>query len=91
MQIHRFFITTQPVDSIGADRVFVFREDVSLISEGDAIVARIGDGQEELFIVTKATGDDWDVVRGHGDQHDLEGAPLHLTRVDDFRLRVLGA
>jgi negative regulator of sigma E activity len=87
MQIHRFFIASDQIDSLDDGIILRFRENVSLISEGDAIIARVRSGQDALLLITKAHDFDW-IAQWQPEGVDAMRRAVRLSRVDDNSISV---
>lgn len=55
MQIHHLLVTENQIDGIDVGRELCFGQSVTILEEGDAVVARLLDGREQLMLVRRLT------------------------------------
>ena len=56
MQIHHMLVAVNQISALAAGVVLEFNQAVSLLEEGDAIIARFTDGREVLMMVQSVAG-----------------------------------
>ena len=59
MQIHKLLVSVNQLDRFDDGAVLDFERDINLLDEGDALVARLANGDEHLLIVQKAYHNFW--------------------------------
>ena len=85
MQIHRMYVAINELDRIEDGAVLSFERDVSLLDEGDALVARLTGGEERLLIVRRAYPGSWLVEHQAGSKTIC----IRLQQIDERSLRVV--
>ena len=84
MQIHKLLVSVNQLDRFENGAVLAFDRDVSMLDEGDGLVARLAGGDERLLIVRKAYLDSW-MAEYRLDSHTTH---LRLQLIDGHNLRV---
>ena len=84
MQIHRLLVSRNTLARIDDGAILEFERDVSMLDEGDALVARLDNGEERLLIVEKAYPDSWLVEHSFGSFTTY----IRLVGIDGQRLRI---
>ena len=62
MQIHKLLVSVNQLDRFDDGAVLDFERDIDLLDEGDALVARLANGDEHLLIVQRAHYNFWTAV-----------------------------
>ena len=85
MQIHKMLVSVNRLDRFDTGAVLAFDRDICLLDEGDALIARMADGDERLLIVRTALLEAWLAEHAHGPIATL----VRLEQVDGRHLRVV--
>ena len=85
MQIHKMLVSLNTLERFEDGARLVFDRDMTLLDEGDALIARLANGDEHLLIVQKAMPDGWTAVHQTG----AVSSSVRLELVDERALRVV--
>ena len=85
MQIHKMLVSLNSLERFEDGALLQFERDMSLLDEGDALIARLANGDEHLLIVQKATLKAWTAVHQDG----AVSSSVRLELVDERTLRVV--